>query len=414
MEAVRNGDKHAVIKLLNGGTNVDEKTELEDTALAVATYSGHLGIAQLLLEKGANPNLSGRSDRTALIIAADKGYIQLVKLLLKKGANASHVPDSSSHNQTALEIASVWGHREIVELLMPHLDPKRDMTTALVNAAWKGYNDIVRLLLEAGADPNVVRKKNRRLPLLIAVEEDNYETVKLLLQYGANANQTSGRYNVAPLQSAVSRGHINIAESLIQGGANIAVLDSTDRMLMDKAVAKGDKAMIALLNKYNAPGYSSELAEFVYAGIEALEKLATAKDINAYLEEALGKPVQMVELEGKRPFHSRDEPGNGYTRIKWVYDGLHIIVATAKDIPDLIKLEYIELSSSEYKLIYGLRIGQNIQQFVDKIGTPIRLPDGMMLYRIRKETSHFTYDDVVKLGIDENKAVRKIIWEKRY
>jgi ankyrin repeat protein len=60
-----------------------------------------------------------------------------------------------------------------------------------VHAAGRGHLDVVRLLLERGADPNVPEERNapHGRALYSAVYHRHYEVAKLLLEHGANPNQ---------------------------------------------------------------------------------------------------------------------------------------------------------------------------------------------------------------------------------
>ncbi|KAJ6631778.1 hypothetical protein B0H10DRAFT_1719533, partial [Mycena sp. CBHHK59/15] len=52
-----------------------------------ASYSGHVEIVRLLLEKGADPNALGGSYGSAIQAASDTGHLEIVKLLIETGAD---------------------------------------------------------------------------------------------------------------------------------------------------------------------------------------------------------------------------------------------------------------------------------------------------------------------------------------
>jgi len=98
------------------------------------------------------------------------------------------------------------GHLEVVKLLLEHgADPNvknRDGKTPLHNAASEGHLEVVKLLLERGADPNV-KDDDGNTPLHNAAWRGHLEVVKLLLEHGADPNVqettlTKRRYIMRP------------------------------------------------------------------------------------------------------------------------------------------------------------------------------------------------------------------------
>jgi len=90
-------------------------------------------------------------------------------------------------------------------------------------AAFFNHLDIVRILLEHGADPNAKEADPyRTFPLVAAATHGNMEMVELLLKHGADPN---AEVNAAPnaMQIAMDRGHRAIADLLAASGAFISV-----------------------------------------------------------------------------------------------------------------------------------------------------------------------------------------------
>jgi ankyrin repeat protein len=128
IKAAQNGRKDMVELLLDNGAdpNIEGDYNVEGdcnsdemptstTALIEASRQGHKDIVKLLLNKGANPNIGcSTSSATALFLASSRGHKDIVKLLLDNGANPHirHV-----FGDTALEIAKLNGHQEIVQLI---------------------------------------------------------------------------------------------------------------------------------------------------------------------------------------------------------------------------------------------------------------------------------------------------------
>ena len=96
--------------------------------------------------------------------------------------------DEEGAGETPLMFACQGGHLDIVKLLIEHganvntLDFDGD--TALAHAARKGENKIVKFLIDAGADVNV-RNRYKFTALDYAVRTLNLESQKHLLRAGA-------------------------------------------------------------------------------------------------------------------------------------------------------------------------------------------------------------------------------------
>lgn len=92
---------------------------------------------------------------------------------------------------------------------------------ALTGQACERHSEgIVRVLLEAGADPNAIARG--RTPLSVAVLHGEIAIVEALLEHGAHPD-TQCR-DAAPLHVAAGRGLLSECRLLVQHGANVSVL----------------------------------------------------------------------------------------------------------------------------------------------------------------------------------------------
>jgi len=87
-------------------------------------------------------------------------------------------------------------------------------------AVQNGNIEIVRLLLDNGANPNVIGTVSSDHPLTNAIEKGNLEMVKLLIDKGANVNARNS-IGSSPLRSAISEGNIEMVKLLVDRGVNI-------------------------------------------------------------------------------------------------------------------------------------------------------------------------------------------------
>ncbi|KAH6659070.1 ankyrin repeat-containing domain protein [Truncatella angustata] len=105
--------------------------------------------------------------------------------------------------------------------------------TPLNVAIQKESTDTARLLLEAGANPNL-QDLYRNAPLHLAVEVGCLDIVKELIKHGAQTErQNSAGYS--PLMLAVEEGLLDIAKALIEAGADTSVCNANRMSLLNIA-----------------------------------------------------------------------------------------------------------------------------------------------------------------------------------
>ena len=149
-----------------------------------------------------------------LIIAANDGDIIRVRELLDAGIN----PNITDYDgDTPLVYASEEGYTEIVKLLLdsgadadPNLQEQGRYTPLIVSS--DNDYDIVKLLLENGADPNIQNHEGYT-PLIWATIMGCNDIVKLLLENGADPN-ISDRWGDTAYDLAILGGQFNIAKLL--------------------------------------------------------------------------------------------------------------------------------------------------------------------------------------------------------
>jgi len=186
--------------------------------------------------------------------AARTGDVAQIEAIL--AASPSAVDDSSDSWGTPLHIAAEAGQTRACALLLDrgaqieaccrNLD-----ATPLSYAVKYKHPDVVRLLLERGADPNV-SDEDGVTPLLIAAHcgsklinppsepgaEGYVEIVKILLDSGADPNRSSNS-GYSPLHAAASFGHLAAVELLIRAGADRNARDIHGTTAAMLAIKKG-------------------------------------------------------------------------------------------------------------------------------------------------------------------------------
>ena len=130
-------------------------------------------------------------------------------------------------------------------------DPYANMTP-LMMAAYDGYTEIAKLLIEKGAAVNAKGGVDMDMtPLVYAASQDRVDTVKLLIDNGANVNVKT-KYGWTPLFFAASRGKVDIAKLLIDKGADVNVKLPTGETALSEAEKAGKTDLVNMLRQAGA------------------------------------------------------------------------------------------------------------------------------------------------------------------
>lgn len=182
------------------------------TPLYLAAAYGNVGICKILLENGAKISINEQtcsiSCRTTALFVACRGhgikngktihdYVQICKMLLENGAD---VNTRDSAGFLCIHDACVAGHLLIVELLLqtcPHIDINlinnefgtgmyghlKQFSTPLHWAARLGHFEIVKKLVEFGADPMALDNEDR-IPydFVKNASSENMKNIELFLR----------------------------------------------------------------------------------------------------------------------------------------------------------------------------------------------------------------------------------------
>ena len=177
-------------------TCMNARNRRGQSPLLVASEGGHKSIVTILVQSGVNVNerVGHHGELTALgaVISANPPPIAVVRQLLELGADPNSLHTTSySKAKTVLQIA-----------------------------AGRTASDLVGLLLEYGASPNLPSDDPKATPLYNAVYAASYDNVMALLEGGATVQPTDGIPNEA-LYAAVKYGRSDIAMALVRAGADI-------------------------------------------------------------------------------------------------------------------------------------------------------------------------------------------------
>ena len=127
------------------------------------------------------------------------------------------------------------------------LDANRD--APLVMASYRGNPEIVRLLLEAGADVTAVDPGMQATALHAAAYAGNTEAAKLLVQVHVDIDKQGPFNGYTALHDAIWQGHLETARALIDLGANLTLRSLRDETPLAFAKSKHHAAIAALIEQ---------------------------------------------------------------------------------------------------------------------------------------------------------------------
>ena len=239
MDAVKNRDRAAVRSLMEQHVNVNAAQADGTTALAWAANRDDLETADLLIRAGAKVNLANDYGVTPLSLACTNRSAAMVERLLKAGAD----PNAALWTgETPVMECARTGNVDTVKSLLAHkADPNAKETqqgqTALMRAVAEKHPEVVRALIEGGADVRA-RSKGGFTALLFAGQQGEVASAKLLLAAGADVNATTPKNGTALVVAAAS-GREEFAIFLLEHGADPNAADAYGVTALHYALARG-------------------------------------------------------------------------------------------------------------------------------------------------------------------------------
>jgi ankyrin repeat protein len=324
-----------LVKLLvEHGATIDAVDTDGFTALTTAAIRGDTRIVTFLLDHGANINHEIGSGHTALLLAAQEGFAELVQILIDRGADmerkstkewgALHL--SYDHAESArvllenkadvnklvgyystLHLSTEYNYVEAVKVLLS-FNPDLEITfdeegankgfTALLYGTAGGNCEIVRLLLEAGANVNH-QTENNNFALQYALKDSNEAMVRALMEYNPDLNLVDNDGDTA-LNCLNSSTSVAVVKLLVNGGLDIDIANKEGSTPLSKAVATQNveviKYLIAKKAKVNIMGGPSGGPlhnACALANLELVKILVAAgADVNLVVPSGLGTPLQ--------------------------------------------------------------------------------------------------------------------------
>jgi ankyrin repeat protein len=308
--ATQNGRASVVAPLVKGGAPVNARTSTGTTPLMLAAASGNADVVRQLAEAGADLNLvDGAHGQSALMFAAGLGRTEAVKMLVAKGADLAltsavvdlsnvAVPeetlqDSLRDQQRAEQNRNAQNEGAPARPAAPaasgvpgvtrpfkynELIGKHGGLSAVHFASRQGAADVVRALVDGGADVNQVSAGDHTTPMLIAAINGHYDLVGYFLDQGADPNIASDA-GMAPLYAVLN---VEWAPKSFYPQPRAHQQQQTNYLdLMKRLLDKGADPNARIVRKIWYTQYNFDLLRVDDSGATPFWRAAYASDIEA-------------------------------------------------------------------------------------------------------------------------------------
>lgn len=309
-EAARLGSPELVDLLVRAGADVDAANHDGQTALMLAIRTGSVATVERLLAHGAKVNVTETwRGQTPLMWAAEGRQAEMVRMLIRRGAKVDVRADAHDW--------SGWYGAQVTSEPRAQYKPTGGLT-ALLYAARSGCIACAEALLDAGADVDLPTPEGVT-PLIIAIDNVNFDLAALLLERGANPSIADwwGRtplYTAVDVNSLAARftaGGTSFAEynGIPEPGQRHTALDIARRLL--EAGVDPDPQL-----NMHRPGRGGNSGRFVdlllTTGATPLLRAAMSRD-TAMVELLLkhGAQVDLPNVKGFTPLMVAAGLGNG-------------------------------------------------------------------------------------------------------
>lgn len=233
-------------------------------AARVAAMNGHIEVLRSVLRSQAlSPSSEGTAaaqDKTQVFFTACAGgYPKLVHMLLSEFSVDANVTNHEGRN--GLHMAARGGHARVVSLLLEKGTRyyASRMGDPVFLAAKNGYEEAVRVLLDAGADVNA----DGGFSNILSTCAGNGETsmIRFLLSRGL-VLEVEGRGDVA-LELAAEKGQVEVVELLVGLGVHVDGRKGRDGPML-RALLYGQDKVVEALRGFGAKDVDVRESEYMF------------------------------------------------------------------------------------------------------------------------------------------------------
>ena len=303
-------------------------------------------------------------------MAADSGNVQQVKSYINLGVNLDYRDEIGA---TALFYAVNAGHQEIIKILLyAGADPNIGTYTGftpLMNASSQGDFNSAQLLLYNAKTKLNLHNTDNATALHFASYYGNFYIVDMLLYYGADANLTAS-YHTTPLLLAAYNGDTAISALLIQNGNSILQQNSNGNSPIKVTIQESDTLLfdfyLKKLERSQMTGKQAfDLSCFAInnKNNDALQKILKFHPIDSLTKNKSDSLIRFAyALDNQKLIESLNQ-NDIYSDWKPFITSFNLSFSTAFNSQDYISYFGMGIGESRYKLDFMLRYGTRFKDY---------------------------------------------------
>ena len=236
----------AVVRMLiEHGGNVIAQDKDGWNPLHLALSGGRVELVRIFIEHPASEIAQGKDKWTPLCRLAFREYIDAARVFFNQDAG---VTAEDRRGLTPLHLAS-GGHDKLALILLEHSTDTADedflgRTSRLASSG--KIVELIRVLLERGADHVDARDNDNGTPLHWASEQGHSEVVRFLLEHGVDADARDNA-NCTPLHWASEQGHPEVVLLLLEHGVDADARDNDNCTPLHWASEQGHLEVVRVL-----------------------------------------------------------------------------------------------------------------------------------------------------------------------
>ena len=235
------GDNNSIKELLDNGADINIKNFFGENSLMISVMFNRINTMHFLLKNGANINSRDNLGKTVLMISSQLNYIKITQELVK----ICDVNDINDEGRTALMFAISNNNIDIVKILLDsgaNPDIKDNAKwTPFIYASYIGNIDICNILITKGVD--IYAKTVFGVNAFMWATLNNHKNIVERLLYSHHFNfEEKDIYGRTAVSYAIEGKNFDILKLLLKNNANI---DKFCSRIMSRHVVKILKSELA-------------------------------------------------------------------------------------------------------------------------------------------------------------------------